>query len=80
MRLVSTGAVRNSNAPVTVFRGTYCHNVVPPIGSHHLNFMDGRFYDYDERTMLSTVLPRCASVTEAVAIWHGRIRAEAMDI
>lgn len=61
------------------FRGTYRHDVVPPVKHHHLNCMDGRYYDYNERTMLSTVLPRCASITEAVAIWHGRIRAEAMD-
>ena len=79
MRLVSTGAMRNPSAPIPMFRGTYRHDVVPPIGHHHLNLMDGRFYDYDERTMSSTPLPRCSGIDEASAVWQGRIRAEAMD-
>ena len=69
----------NPNAPIPSFRGIYRHDVVPPVKHHHLNFMDGRYYDYDERTMFSTPLPRCTSDASAAAIWRGRIRAEAID-
>lgn len=71
--------MRDPNAPIPRFRGTYRHDVVPPVGHHHLNEMDGRYFDYDARTMSSTPLPPCSGVAEASAIWQGRIRAEAMD-
>ena len=71
--------MRDPNAPIPRFRGTYRHDVVPPIKHHHLNMVDGRYFDYDERTMLSAALPYCVSDEEASAIWQGRIRAEAMD-
>ena len=70
----------NQNAPIPSFRGPFKLDVVPPVKHHHLNFMDGRFYDYDERTMFSTPLPRCTSIESAAAIWRGRLRAEVMDI
>ena len=45
---------------------------------HELIKVDGRYYDY-EPGKGRTLLRKMSGDREAKAVWHGRLRAEAMD-